>query len=346
MNKIVFLQPALPQYRLDFFEEVKKITKCDIEVYAAKTDFLGVNSVKYSEAFYVDNFVKFGPFYWLKKLGLPTLKKQDVLVVSGNPRILNFMLIFFYYKFLGVKTIWWGQGWTAGKKGLLPKIRRKLMLIADGIAVYTSKEANEIEHNNVVGLDNGVSIKNIPKVDKDFALPIMSLNLLFIGRLTSKSNIELLILALSKLNIDFKLKVIGEGDLREDLKVYSKKLNVSNSIEWFGTIHDEREIAAIARECHLFVYPGSVGLSLIHAFAHSLPAVIHDELDFHMPEAAAFEDKVNGFSFKYNDPDSLATVLCEACSFDLSSMSAQARQTVVDSFNTETMAINFSKLIE
>ena len=71
---------------------------------------------------------------------------------------------------------------------------------------------------------------------------------------------------------------------------------------------EEPDIAQIANRCRLFVYPGGVGLSLIHAMAYGLPSIIHDDRWRHMPEIAAFQDGRTGRTFEREDPGSLASV--------------------------------------
>ena len=45
----------------------------------------------------------------------------------------------------------------------------------------------------------------------------------------------------------------------------------------------------------IFVYPGEVGLSLIHAMAYGLPCLVHSDRLKHMPEISI--SKGNEFDF-------------------------------------------------
>ena len=56
----------------------------------------------------------------------------------------------------------------------------------------------------------------------------------------------------------------------------------------------------------LFIYPGSVGLSLIHAYNYGLPSIIFSDMRYHMPESAAFKEGFNGISYKKDSATSLA----------------------------------------
>lgn len=345
MNKLFFLQPALPKYRVDFFDELKKISDLNIFICHSDTDFLNVTSVKYESSIVVGKFYKIGPFYWQSKLGIPKLDKNDILVVSGNPRIINYMLLFFYFKFKGVKVIWWGQGWTAGKRGITSKIRRYIMSFSDAIAVYTEDEAKEINHNNIIGLNNGLNITKFTPLEKKID-EYEGLQLFFIGRLTNKSNLITLLKALINVKRNYHLHIIGDGEVKDDLMSFSCDNKLDSNITWYGKVYDDIQIKKIADRCNLFIYPGAVGLSLIHAFSMGLPALIHNEKKLHMPEIAAFKNGYNGIFFDYNNIYSLTITIEKISILELNNMSFNARETVETSFNTIDMAKRFSILLK
>ena len=90
-----------------------------------------------------------------------------------------------------------------------------------------------------------------------------------------------------------------------------------------------------------------MGLSLIHAMAYGLPAIVHNDRRTQMPEFAAFSEGVNGWSFRRGDAAHLASVIGSALrttdALDLASSHASA--TVERSFNTRQMVENMSALI-
>lgn len=344
MKKILFIQPALPQYRISFFKKLENKGPYKLTIIASPNDFLNVKSVPCKNLSLIGSFTKLGPFFWQKGLNIKSVIKHDLVVISGNPRVLNHMLLFFLLKISRKKVIWWGQGWTAGSKGFRAKIRRWIMLQADGIAVYTDLEANEINHPNVIGLNNGIDIKTnyTPKAWKESSI----LRLLFIGRLTEKSKLDLLLKSLRNMKTPYRLNVIGTGVMLTDYKKIASDYRIIHNITWHGEIFDSLKIEAIANSCDLFIYPGNVGLSLIHAFSLSLPAIIHNDWAHHMPEYAAFKDGVNGLSFIKDNSDSLTHVLESVTQKQLQSMSIEARKTVEHTFNTDDMANRFSTLIK
>ncbi|HBC3953550.1 glycosyltransferase family 4 protein [Vibrio parahaemolyticus] len=344
-NRLVFLQPALPNYRVSFFESLIVKLNYDVEIYASPSDFLNVKTVQCKGIKLVGNFIKIGPFYWQVGLKVGDISEGDIIVISGNPRIINYMLLYFKCKIKKRKVIWWGQGWTAGSKGISSRIRRKLMLLADGIAVYTEKESKEISHKNIIGLNNGLDLKSIPIFDKKLATKDEVIRLVFIGRLTEKANLSILFKALSKVRVSYHLNIIGEGDIKNGLELLAEELDISSNITWHGKLFNNENISKITNLCDVFIYPGAVGLSLIHAFSLSLPALVHNDEDYHMPEFAAFEENYNGVSFSRDNIESLSNVIDSLDKNKLIQMSSNARNTVKESFNTEDMANRFCALI-
>lgn len=350
MHQIVFLQPALPNYRHGFFTELRRLSDSKISVYASDVDFLGVKSIDTSYLNKVGRFIKLGPFFWQKGFGVPKLRTDDILVISGNPRILNYMLLLFLFRIRGNKVIWWGQGWTAGSRGLFAHVRRLMMNLASGVVVYTDKESEELNlYPPVVGLNNGLDLRNVVDIKDHITerAPGAPLNLLFIGRLTEKSRIDKIVDIIVGLDFEVKLHVVGDHGEFKGLfpELYVKSIE-SENIRWYGAVFNEKDIADIAIQCDYFIYGGAVGLSLIHAYCYYLPAIVHDSVNDHMPEFSAFEEGYNGYLFKENDSRSLVDLLSYLSRKNSCSMRFNARSTVSSTYNTRDMAQRFISLID
>ncbi|UAX03692.1 glycosyltransferase family 4 protein [Proteus terrae] len=351
---IHFIQPAVPEYRVPFFEKIKE--KYDIKIYTTKQDFLGVSSVKnLSYVDYNNKFINvFGKCLWMKNLPLfSAYKKGDVVVINGNPRVLNYMLLFLILRIIGVKTVWWGHGWSAGSYGLLSKVRIKLMKIANAVLVYTDKEKMKLNLPNCFALNNGLDSKIIKK--SIFSSTSVrgpresSFNLVFIGRITKKSNFEFLLHALSNCPEAVCLNVIGGCSDFKSVKKLSADLGLAHRINWLGPLYNEADIADVMLRSHVFVYPGSIGLSLIHAFNYSLPAIIHNLDEYHMPEHYAFENKYNGLSYIKGSELDLVDKITSFSRMDeeeYNKFSQNALNTVNHSFNVDDMVSRFEQLLE
>jgi glycosyltransferase involved in cell wall biosynthesis len=170
----------------------------------------------------------------------------------------------------------------------------------------------------------------------------------YIGRVVQKSNLDLLIDALSRPNCaGVTLDIIGDGDDKARLQARCAELNLDKRVTWHDGTVDEAKIAAVFNRCQLFVYPGAVGLSLIHALAYGLPVVVHDDRWKHGPEIAALDKGKNGHTFANGDPVALSEVIAGTLGkpADLTRMSAAAIATTDESFNAADMADRFCDAI-
>ncbi|ELB2760806.1 glycosyltransferase family 4 protein [Vibrio alginolyticus] len=356
MKKVIIIQPVVPQYRLSFFDAVNERGLVNLKVFSSATDMLGVKTCE--GAFNRKYFVQLGRFraflkciYWQKGVTPKIIEDVDVVVISGNPRVINHMWIFILCKLQKKKVIWWGQGWTAGSRGAGSKIRHWMMKHADGIALYTEKEESLFpQHRLAIGLNNGLDVRKIrsklPKTTSQI-LDLSELHLCFIGRLTKKSGLEILLNSLFNVKRKVKLSIVGDGELRAECESISSKLCQKNNVSviFLGAVYDEYNIGKITQVSDAFIYPGAVGLSLIHAYAHALPALVHGDSENHMPEYAAFREGVNGFSIPVEQP-LLSQFIDELDILQLKKMKINALKTVEKTFNTEDMADRFLKIIK
>ena len=218
----------------------------------------------------------------------------------------------------------------------------------DKILFYTDREVESFLKLRIFlplkfrvrALNNGIdqSLININRID--YRPSLRGPSILFIGRLTAKADFQLLIKALSFFEDSevITVHVVGSSSFPSNIKTTLQPNHVN--IRFHGEIYDEKLIADIANQCRLFVYPGMVGLSLIHAMSYGLPAVVHGDYNYHMPEIAAFKNGSTGISFLRNSPESLYRVLREFM-YDLdslNSMSSNSLSVVRQSYNSRDMA--------
>ncbi|MEF1308607.1 glycosyltransferase [Vibrio mytili] len=341
-NNIYVIQPIIPHYRVPFFKILNDKLGSRIYYYICDKDLNNLSTdeaaLKFNNVYRMKGFINFKrKVYWCTGLPFSHFKKNDVVVIPGNPRVINYMLLFLYLKFKGIKVVWWGQGWTSGSRSIAARLRRWIMLKSDVVMLYTQKEADYFtKHNHVYALNNGLDVASVPYSYSDKSKQ-KKLSLLFIGRLTEKSKFSLLLQALSECEREVDIHIIGFTQEECDVKHVNDRVN----FVWHGAIYTNAEIYKISLNCHAFIYPGAVGLSLIHAFANGLPALVHDSEFNHMPEFSAFKEHFNGLSFAYNNSSSLKHLI-ETCSIDeLSQMSVNARNTVVETYNICDMARRF-----
>ncbi|MFL1706909.1 glycosyltransferase [Campylobacter sp. MOP7] len=97
-----------------------------------------------------------------------------------------------------------------------------------GVAVSTETMEYMNSKKNIL-ITNGVATKTPHKIElgKNF-------NILAVGRLAKVKGFDLLLKALSKVNFDFNLIILGEGNEKNNLEKLAKDLNISNKVEFKG----------------------------------------------------------------------------------------------------------------
>jgi len=354
INRLTIIQPAIPSYRVPLFERLSKLH--NLNVIAAEEDFLGVKSIPglNFSTYYPGFFVFLGKFYWLR--GLPLFKeysKGDIVVLNGNPRVLNFMILFVLLRLRGITTVWWGHGWSANSFGFASKVRLLIMRhLPNARLLYTDDEVNRLGLDNTFALNNGLDSESILNAiskakTHTFKPGCGKLHLVFIGRLTKKTNISLILDAFELLDHRFHLDVIGDGEELKKLVDSANVRGINSLITWHGKVYDEEQIARVMLGSHYFIYPGSVGLSLIHAFNYSLPAILPEDKKKHMPEFAAFKEGYNGFSYVEN-PHALAELLNEIyrkSDEEYKLLKKNAFETIKSTYNLEDMVRRFDSLL-
>ena len=113
-------------------------------------------------------------------------------------------------------------------------------------------------------------------------------------------------------------------------------------------MESRKVISNLFNNCRCFVYPGEVGLSIIHAMSYGLPAIIHNNRIHHNPEHSAFTNKLNGLYFEENDERSLSFMMDKLYSStdkELEDYSRNSLKVIRKDFSIEKMVMNFHNVI-
>lgn len=355
--RLIVIQPALPAYRLDFFRRLARHFGSAFELRHARTQMgaLSVTPENAPWAMALPPIRRFPPgLEWQPGILRTPLRRGDVLVVPGAPRNLAAMLLLIRARLRGARTVWWGHYWSSTSKAHRLPLRLALMKLADAVLFYTDEEvaayragAGGSDRRAIAALNNGIDIEPIRALRQVAVSGDGARAILFIGRLTPKAELHLLLEAMADPRLaDVHLHVIGDGPERDRMTELAARLGIEMRLTWHGGTTDERVIAAVAAACRLFVYPGDVGLSLLHAMAYGLPAVVHDDRWRHNPEIAAFVDGETGLAFRRGDAADLARAIAGglAAGEQWSRWSDAARLTVETGFNTAIMSQRFVEL--
>lgn len=376
--KIRILQPATPPYRTKLWNTLgshRGRARLDVTVYADEVDGMTGAASDTSQAvgFRPRNVLRGRLMGTGRRLavwyrGWPwALGDCDVVVVPGNPRILNLIPQVLLARARGIPVIWFGQGFAANSRSHLARIRIAMMrsTLLSHIVLYTSREKEQFlamgfPEDRVTALDNGIDVDEIDRISAQWTAERREAFarqhalggrrwIAYIGRLREQCGFELLPQVLALLPEDVGLIVVGDGEARATYERQLHDAGLAGRVRWAGALFDEQEIAPWMLSAQCMVYPGSTGLSTIHALAYRLPVVLHDSEFRHRPEFAALRPGVNGATFPY--PGSAAEVAGAIRSIIddpvvQHRMSRAAHDTVATAFNIRSMSARFAAAIE
>lgn len=357
--RVIIIQPAVPTYRVGLFDRLAARLGAGFKVCASSSSEFGALGVMRYRRTWEHNLGPIVPIlsglnWQVGAVSLP-VSQGDVLVVCGAPRTLSTLALIIKGKLRGARTIWWGHYWTATSKRWRAALRFALMRLPDAIIFYTEAEVKEYiaqykgrQPKPAFGLNNGIETCEIVKLRESYSATERPRDLFFIGRITEKAELGLLLEALSRPECaELTLDVVGDGPELDKVKQKAVYLGLSERIHWHGPCVEEPQIALVANRCRAFVYPGSVGLSLVHGLAYGLPAIVHEDRWRQMPEFAALAPGKNGVTFRRGCASDLAGSISAllADPLGLEKLSTSAVATTDRSFNASDMAERFFEAI-
>lgn len=311
-KKLIVIQEVFPVYREKLFDEINSRVEFQLLVSSDKLGDINVSSKKeYIKCVGEIRGLFNKKVYWQHGILNYKFNKNDVVVLPASPRNLAVILLLFKLKLKGIKTVLWGhyESATGTKLGYI--LRMLLIRFSSAVLFYTDLEVERYkktkwgrnDFRQIIGLNNGSDYEEIKKFVIPYKLNYSDRvgNILFIGRLTEKTKLSYLLKAVHLIGHKQKITihVIGNGVLKE--KIIEEALNLGVNLVWHGTLTAEKEISKIANICSLFVYPGSVGLSLIHSMSYGLPCLVHNNRANQNPEIDALLDKTENIFFEENN---------------------------------------------
>lgn len=366
--RIRIFQPIVPAYRVPLFEGVAKRYPGRVEVCAAdrmsETDVSC--TLKNVKTDYFHKMFRIGPLYWQKGLSLKGLSSRDVVVINGDVRQLSTLWLIIKMRLRGIPYVWWGHHFSATSKMWRARIRLAIMhfLRPSTVLLYTKTGIGWLremgyKHDNVFATGNTIDTEAVDNARRFWTenklCKFMADNkittsdvVLCCSVLREKVHLELLLKALSyNILSSVKAVVIGDGHMKSKWQSLSKDLGVSERVIWVDGTADECKLAPWFMCAKLFVYPGSIGLSILHSFAYGLPVVTHDNIAHQMPEIEVMRNGETGVVFKESDSQDLAAKIRMLLdSGRLSTMGNCARTIIKNSYSMKNMVENFCEAIE
>ncbi|MFW8627861.1 glycosyltransferase [Deinococcus sp. ME38] len=247
-----------------------------------------------------------------KIISVACSKEYDVVIFLGDPNILTTWLSAILAKLTGKRVGFWAHGWIKQEGYLLTLIRRVFFSLADFLLVY-----------NVASRERGIRKKypaekiytvfNSLNYEYHSKLRILSkeerpIDIICIARLTKLKRLDLLLRAAAiagdRLGRSINVTLIGDGPELENLSKLSRDLHIS--VDFKGSMYQEKDIALLMNSAKICVSPGQIGLTAMHSLVYGLPTITHARWDKQMPEYEAIIEGINGSLFEYDDVQDLA----------------------------------------
>lgn len=93
----------------------------------------------------------------------------------------------------------------------------------------------------------------------------------FVGRLVSYKNVDSIIKALSNIEVEWELNIVGDGAQEEELKKLTERLNCDDKVNFLGHISRD-EVMEVLQDTHIFIMISTnevFGLVYLEAMAAS-----------------------------------------------------------------------------
>jgi len=187
---------------------------------------------------------------------------------------------------------------------------RKIFEKANKVICVSSYERNvllrhfTIEESKINVIPNGIDVNiNYLKFNKEKT----GKNILYVGRLEKYKGVHFLIKAVSKLNDDITLNIVGSGNYKNKLIKLVKNLGINEKVNFFEQM-DRSSLLQKYLDSDLFVLLSNeeaFGISVGEALALGIPCIVCN-----CSALVEWVDEINCFGLKYPiDIDVLASMI-------------------------------------
>ncbi len=349
-------QRVLPEYRVPFVETLALTATRGLSVFAGQPRQIEAIKTEsnLTAARYVDAknlHIGTGGFYTCVQTNLtPWLEdwQPEVLIVEANPRYLSTPNAIRWMHSKHRPVIGWGLG-VPHSSGLEAALRRRFLLSLDAVIAYSQTGAEQyvkqgIPAERVFVAANAVAARPTnPPIHRPVVFASGKPTLLYVGRLQQRKRLDVLIKACALLpeSLQPRLVLVGDGPVRSELETLAAK--VFPSTEFAGARHGV-ELEPYYADADLFVLPGTGGLAIQQAMAHTLPVLV-GEADGTQSELVRAE---NGWILPEMSPATLARSIQSALQ-DLPALRQKGEASyriVAEEVNIERMVESFVKAIQ
>ena len=345
-GKLALQQRVLPFYRAPFFDLLASACDGGMSLFTGlprpgegitTTDKLEVATYRMGKNVHLFG----GPLYFCYQRGLIDWLEEwnpDALIVEANPRYLSTASAVNWMHKRDRPVIGWGLG-APSASGFRERGRVTFLQQFDAMIGYSKRGADEYASHGFP-LDHLFVAHNAVSPSPTWPMPERpeTFNekpvVLFVGRLQSRKNVDLLLGACAEVGSEPRLVIVGEGPERAALEELAQE--IYPSAEFVGSKHGD-ELKPYFAEADLFVLPGTGGLAVQEAMSYGLPVIVAQG-DGTQDDLVRNE---NGWQIPPDDFDALVAVMKDALSD-----AARLRRMGSESYRIVKEEINIGKMVE
>lgn len=319
-TSVLFVQRALPHYRLPFFERLHQEQDFTVTVAHGRTKLLvsltGRKDVTF-ETLSLSNFMftvpGLGDFVYQRRWSdLLKARDYDCLVLEFNVRILSNYLLVHGAKHRHIPCILWGHGLGHSKLPFVERLRYHLVRKCDALVTYTHGGSKPflnqgIPPEKVFVAPNALDVHHIPSAKTEEPRSLI----VFVGRLVRQKRVDVLVEAFASVSDQLpssELVIVGDGPERHFLETLVEELGISSHCRFTGPLLDEKKLGTFFSRAIAYVCPGDVGLGVVHSFAYRVPVIVARDAN-HGPEIDYVRSGINGLILDSSAPETIATAI-------------------------------------
>jgi len=281
MRKILLITNIIAPYRITMFNDINKQIKDDFCVWFMsrtepnrqwKIDYKKINfpyevlkGFTIGLKFPLKKYLHVNPGFYRKLVN----HKPDIVIVGGYDSI-HYYIASIYTRRYNKKLMLWVESHELSSKrnkGLFGKIKNYAVSIADSYIASSvlakkyliSFGADEKKINIVY---NTVDTNIFQKYNTHISERINKKNsdnyklrkFIYVGQLEERKGVKYGIMALSRINHNWKLFIVGEGTKRKILENIVNELSIEKKVNFLGFL-DREEIAKLYSKSDFFLFP-------------------------------------------------------------------------------------------
>lgn len=301
--KVLFFQPYLANWRIQFLEYFISKSDMDVLVYdggfSSKNDKKSVtgNNAPFDvhKLFSLSPVIKISgqeyPFYFSPFLIFRLIKdRPDVIVTEGEINFINNISILVYSKLFGKRYVWWSLGKVRTRS------RNIVNKVLDPVVDYILNRASCIMARNSYARDYYINNKGVDPQKVIVAPNSMNNNLvsddidhkllerlernkkgrviLYVGALVESKKPMDLLKIFSEVKFEYddvELWFVGDGDERSKIEEKISEMGLGESVKMFGKVF--KGVGTYFKASDLVAVPGLGGLVINHAMIYGKPVV-------------------------------------------------------------------------